>query len=457
VYGRIRRVHFVGIGGSGMSGIAEVLLNLGYEVSGSDVKESEVTTRLRGLGAHVTAAHDAANVEQAEVVVASTAIGAGNPELVRAHERGIPVIPRAEMLAELMRIKYSVAIAGAHGKTTTTSMVGEILAHGGLDPTVIVGGRLKALGAHARLGQGPFLVAEADESDGSFLFLSPTIAVITNLDEEHLDYYASMDAIREAFATFVNRVPFYGTVILPADEPNAAAIRPKANRRTVTYGLDAPADVEGRDLSVGPTGVRFALRVRGRDEGIIELKVTGVHNARNALAAIAAGWELGVPVAAIRDALHEFAGVGRRLELRGMVQGAPWIDDYAHHPTEIAAAVAALRATYGRNIVAVFQPHRYTRTKALLERFAGCFVGVGDLVLLPIYPAGETPIPGVTSELLASAVAKAGGTRVHVAADHAAAAALARPLLSDRDLLLTIGAGDVHRVGDLARAKEHAA
>jgi UDP-N-acetylmuramate--alanine ligase len=440
-----------------MSGIAEVLLNLGYEVSGSDVKESEVTARLRSLGAKVAPSHDAANVEHAQVVVASTAIGEANPELVRAHERGVPVIPRAEMLAELMRIKYSIAVAGAHGKTTTTSMIGEILAHGGLDPTVIVGGRLKALGAHARLGQGPFLVAEADESDGSFLFLSPTIAVITNIDLEHLDYYHSLDSIREAFTTFVNRVPFYGTVILPADEPNAAALRPKANRRTVTYALDAEADIEGRNVAVGPTGVRFDVRVRGRDEGSIEMKVTGVHNARNALAAVAAGWELGVPVASIRDALGEFSGVGRRLELRGSLLGAPWIDDYAHHPTELAAAIAALRATYGRRIVAVFQPHRYSRTRALLDRFAGCFVGVSELILLPIYPAGEAPIPGVTADLLADAVANAGGTNVHRVADHEEAAAAVRTLVRDRDLVLTVGAGDVYRVGELVRAEEHAA
>ncbi|HEU4723876.1 MAG TPA: UDP-N-acetylmuramate--L-alanine ligase [Candidatus Eisenbacteria bacterium] len=457
MYGRIRRIHLVGIGGSGMSGIAEVLLNLGYEVSGSDTKESEVVGRLRGLGATIAARHDAANVESAEVVVASTAIAESNPELLRAHERGIPVIPRAEMLAELMRIKYSVAVAGAHGKTTTTSMVGEILAHGGLDPTVIVGGRLKALGAHARLGQGPFLVAEADESDGSFLFLSPTIAVITNVDEEHLDYYGSIEKIREAFATFVNRVPFYGTIVLPADEPNAASLRLKAKRRTITYSLGADADVEGRDLVVGPAGVKFALRIRGRDEGTIELKVTGIHNARNALAAIAAGWELGVPVAAIRDALHEFAGVGRRLETRGTLQGALWIDDYAHHPTEIAAAVAAIRATHGRRIVAVFQPHRYTRTMALLDRFAGCFAGVAELVLLPIYPAGEKPIPGVTADALAERVTKQGGTRVRRVADHAEAATVVRGLLGANDVFLTIGAGDVYRVGELARTKEHAA
>jgi len=457
MHGRIRRIHLVGIGGSGMSGIAEVLLNLGYEVSGSDLKESDVVARLRALGAAIASKHDAANVEGADVVVVSTAVSESNPEVVRAHERGVPVIPRAEMLAELMRIKYSVAVAGAHGKTTTTSMVGEILAHGGLDPTVIVGGRLKAIGAHARLGQGPFLVAEADESDGSFLFLSPTIAVITNIDEEHLDYYGSLDKIREAFATFVNRVPFYGTIILPADEPNAAALRPKTKRRTVTYALGAAADVEGRDLAVGPGGVRFNLRVRGRDEGAIELKVAGVHNARNALAAIAAGWELGVPIAAIRDALREFAGVGRRLELRGDVHGALWIDDYAHHPTEIAAAVAAIRATHGKRIVAVFQPHRYTRTMALLGRFAECFAGVAELVLLPIYPAGEAPIPGVTAEGLAERVTKRGGTRVRVVADHAAAASAALSLLGDNDIFLTIGAGDVYRVGEVARAKEHVA
>ena len=457
MYGRIRRIHLVGIGGSGMCGIAEVLVNLGYDISGSDTKESEVVARLRTLGATIASKHDAANVENAEVVVASTAIAESNPEIRRAHERGIPVIPRAEMLAELMRIKYSVAVAGAHGKTTTTSMVGEILAHGGLDPTVIVGGRLKAIGANARLGQGPFLVAEADESDGSFLFLSPTIAVITNVDEEHLDYYGSVERIIEAFATFVNRVPFYGTIVLPADEPNAASLRTMAKRRVITYSLGGETDVEGRDLVVGANGVSFNLRIRGRDEGAIEMKVTGVHNARNALAAIAAGWELGVPITAMRDALRDFAGVGRRLEARGTLLGALWIDDYAHHPTEIAAAVAALRATHGRRIVAVFQPHRFTRTMALLDRFAGCFAGVAELVLLPIYAAGEKPIPGVTADILAERVTKSGGTRVHRAADHAAAAEAVRGLLGEDDIFLTIGAGDVYRVGELARTKEQAA
>jgi UDP-N-acetylmuramate--alanine ligase len=451
MYGRIRRVHFVGIGGSGMSGIAEVLLNLGYEVTGSDLKDTEVVARLRTLGARTHVGHRGEHVEGSDVVVVSTAIRPENPEVARAHELGVPVIPRAEMLAELMRIKYSVAVAGAHGKTTTTSMVGEILAHGGLDPTVIVGGRLRALGAHARLGQGPFLVAEADESDGSFLLLSPTIAVVTNVDEEHLDYYRSLDRVKAAFLDFVNRVPFYGTVVLPIDEPNAAALRPGVKRRVVTYGFAGGADFEGRDLEVDSRGVRFGLCVRGRDEGRIELRVTGGHNARNALAALVAGWELGIPIAVMRGALREFAGVSRRLEHRGEVRGAPWVDDYAHHPTEIEAALRALRDSYDRRIVAVFQPHRFSRTQALLGRFATCFAGVAELVLLPIYAAGETPIAGVSSEAVAEAVRAAGSTRVHLVRDFAEAARLAVSLLGPRDLLLTIGAGDVYRAGELAR------
>ncbi len=441
----------VGIGGSGMSGIAEVLLNLGYEVSGSDVKGSDVVTRLRELGARVAGAHDAALVEGVDVVVASSAIAGANPEIARAHELGIPVIPRAEMLAELMRIKYSVAVAGAHGKTTTTSMVGEILARGDLDPTVIVGGRLKAVGAHARLGRGPFLVAEADESDGSFLLLSPTIAVITNIDEEHLDYYASLPEISAAFLRFVNRVPFYGTVVLPADDPSAAAIRPDVKRRVLTYGFTNAADFAGDELTVDERGVRFRLIARGKDEGRIELRVSGAHNARNALAAIAVSWELGIPIATIRAALGDFAGVGRRLEHRGEVAGVLWIDDYGHHPTEIEAALQALQMSHRRRIVAVFQPHRFTRTRALLDRFANCFTGAAELVLLPIYPAGERPIEGVTSDLLGKAIERAGGPRVHRAASFEEAADLVGTVLQSGDLLVTIGAGDVYKVGELAR------
>jgi UDP-N-acetylmuramate--alanine ligase len=451
MYGRIRKIHLVGIGGSGMSGIAEVLLNLGYEVSGSDLKESEVVLRLRSLGANVAASHDAALVEGVDVVVASSAIAESNPEVRHAHEMRIPVIPRAEMLAELMRIKYSVAVAGAHGKTTTTSMVGEILARGGLDPTVIVGGRLKALGAHARLGQGPFLVAEADESDGSFLLLSPTIAVITNIDEEHLDFYADLAHVRDAFLTFVNRVPFYGTVILPHDDPNAGAIRSDVKRRVLTYGFSEGADVRGRDLVVNGQGARFSVSIRGKEAGAIELRVVGAHNARNALAALTAGWELGIPVEAIRGALHEFTGVGRRLEARGDVAGAPWIDDYGHHPTEIEAALAALGASYERRIVVVFQPHRFTRTMTLSQRFAGCFSGAAELVLLPIYPAGERPIRGVSSEKLAESIRAAGGPPIHLAKTFEEAARVVRKVLRPSDLLVTIGAGDVYRVGELAR------
>jgi UDP-N-acetylmuramate--alanine ligase len=410
-----------------------------------------VVARLRSLGARVASTHDPSHVEGVDVVVASSAIAESNPEIARAHALGIPVIPRAEMLAELMRIKYSVAVAGAHGKTTTTSMVGEILARGDLDPTVIVGGRLKVVGAHARLGRGPFLVAEADESDGSFLLLSPTIAVITNIDEEHLDYYASLAEIRAAFLRFANRVPFYGTVVLPADDPNVTAIRPEVKRRVLTYGFSGAADFAGKDLQVDERGVRFRLVAHGKDEGPIELKVAGAHNARNALAAVAASWELGIPIATIRAALADFAGVGRRLELRGEVGGAPWIDDYGHHPSEIRAALEALRASHRRRIVAVFQPHRYSRTRALLDRFATCFEGASEVILLPIYPAGERPIEGVTSSALAEAIRVRGGPRVHLAETFDEAACLVGKILKPTDLLVTIGAGDVYRVGEAAR------
>jgi UDP-N-acetylmuramate--alanine ligase len=453
MYGRIRRIHLVGIGGSGMSGIAEVLLNLGYEVTGSDPKEGEAVARLREIGARIASAHDAMHVVGADVVVVSSAIPETNPEIRRARALGIPVIPRAEMLAELMRIKTSVAVAGAHGKTTTTSMVGEILANGGLDPTVIVGGRLKTVGAHARLGQGPFLVAEADESDGSFLLLAPTIAVITNIDAEHLDYHKSLEGVQLAFTAFANRIPFYGTIILPGDDKNAAPIRARAKRRALTYGFVPGLDFEGKNLEVGPAGVHFDLLVRGESEGSIDLSVAGAHNARNALAALAVGWELGVPIAAIRGALRSFAGVGRRLERRKDVLGALWIDDYGHHPTEIEAALAALRATHDRRIVAVFQPHRYTRTHALADRFATAFRGAAELVLLPIYPAGEAPIPGVTAETLAERIRGGSGIPVRYAADYDEAARVARDLVREGDLFLTIGAGDVYRVGEIILAE----
>ncbi len=441
----------MGIGGSGMSGIAEVLLNLGYQVSGSDVKESEAVARLRSLGARIFVGHRADQVEGSDVVVASTAIAESNPEIQKAHDRAIPVIPRAEMLAELMRIKYSVAVAGAHGKTTTTSMVGEILSHGGLDPTVIVGGRLKAVGAHARLGQGPFLVAEADESDGSFLLLTPTVAVVTNIDAEHLDYYRDLAHVQETFLDFVNRVPFYGAVVLPHDDPNVTPLRSRVKRRLLTYGFTKGADFEGSELRVDARGVSYRLKARGRDEGTFELRVNGKHNARNALAATVAGWELGIPIAKIREGLHEFTGVSRRLEVRGEVRGAVWVDDYGHHPTEIEAAIQALRDTYGRRIVAVFQPHRFTRTQALRDRFATCFTGVSELVLLPIYPAGEKPIPGVTSENLVESIKANGTASVRMASDFEEAAKIVREILRPGDLLVTIGAGDVYRVGELAR------
>src|SRR5258706_260288 len=432
MYGRIRRIHLVGIGGSGMSGIAEVLFNLGYQVSGSDLKGSRAVARRRSLGARVLVGHRPDRVEGGDVVVVSTANAEENREIHEAHARHIPVMPRAEMLAEVMRIKYSVAVAGAHGKTTTTSMVGAILAHGALDPTVIVGGRVKAVGAHARLGHGPFLVAEADESDGSFLLLTPTIAVVTNIDAEHLDYYRDLEHVQETFLNFVNRVPFYGTVVLPYDDPKAAPLRDRVKRRLLTYGFTKGADFEGSDLHVDSRGVRYRLRARGRDEGEFQLRVNGTHNARNALAATVAAWELGIPIAKIREALHEFSGVSRRLEVRGEVRGAIWVDDYGHHPTEIEAAIAALRDTYGRRIVAVFQPHRFTRTKALSDRFRTCFTGVSELVLLPIYPAGEPPIPGVSSESLIEGIKQNGTASVRMAADFEQAAQIAREIVGPR-------------------------
>jgi UDP-N-acetylmuramate--alanine ligase len=328
-----------------------------------------------------------------------------------------------------------------------------VVAAGGLDPTVVIGGKLNSLGSNAKLGQGEFLVAEADESDGSFLKLTPTIAVVTNIDEEHLDYYRDLGDVQAAFVMFANRVPFYGTVILPADDPAVAPVRAQVKRRVVTYGFGDGAEFAGSGLEADARGARFRLAVRGRDEGWIELRVSGRHNARNALAALAAGSELGIPYAAIREALHDFAGVSRRLESRGEQDGVLWIDDYGHHPTEIRAALDALAATHGRRVIAVFQPHRYTRTRALLSRFATCFAGVAELVLLPIYAASEPPIPGVTSERLADAIRGADGTRVTLAGDFDDAARAVRAVLRQGDLLVTIGAGDVYRVGELVRRK----
>jgi len=447
VYGRARKIHFIGIGGSGMSGLAEVLLTMGYQVSGSDLRTTEVTDRLVAAGGRVFAGHHERNVEGAQIVVYSSAVRADNPELRAAIARGLPVIPRADMLAELMRMKYGIAIGGAHGKTTTTSMVGAVLLEGGLDPTIVVGGRVHALKTNARLGHGQFLVAEADESDGSFVRLSPAIAVITNLDEEHLDHYGSMAGLESAFVEFAERVPFYGLVVLCADNARLMRLAPRISRRTVTYGIDN-GTIRARELELTPQGARFTVTWGERVMGAVELPVMGRHNVLNALASIVVGVELEIPFAHAAQALSRFGGVGRRFEKKGEAGDVLVVDDYAHHPTEIMATLAAARQLGRGRVVAVFQPHRYSRTRALAKEFGACFGDADHVLVTDVYPAGEAPIPGVTAELIVGAARSHGHRNVVYAGDLARAEALLRELVRPHDLVLTLGAGDVSRLGD---------
>jgi UDP-N-acetylmuramate--alanine ligase len=453
--GRTRRIHFVGIGGIGMSGIAELLANLGYEVSGSDAKRSDVTERLETMGVRVSAGHAAERVGDADVVVVSSAIAPDNPEIAEARRRSIPVIPRAEMLAELMRLKYGIAIAGAHGKTTTTSMIALVLERAGLDPTAVIGGRLSAFGSNARLGRGDYVVAEADESDRSFLKLSPSIAVITNVDREHLESYGSWEHLQAAFVEFANKVPFYGAVVACVDDPVVRALRGSMTRRVITYGLldDGDAEVTGRGLSLEAFGsactvMRSETGERTAHLGALRLRVPGRHNMLNALAAVAVGLEVGIPFARIASALAEFQGAERRFQMRGEAGGVMVVDDYGHHPTEIAAVIAAARAGIDRRVVVVFQPHRYSRTSQLLSEFGGALGGADEVVLTDIYPAGEAPIPGVTIDALVEAVRQTARCPVHLVRrlDDLArgVAALARP----GDLIITLGAGSIGAVGD---------
>ena len=454
MYGRIGRIHFVGIGGTGMSGIAEVLLNLGYKVSGSDLSSSPVTERLKELGGIIATGHQAENVKGASVVVISSAVGSDNPEVVQARARGIPVIPRAEMLAELMRVKYGVAVAGAHGKTTTTSLVSAVLAAGGLDPTIVVGGRVRALGTNARLGKGDFLVAEADESDGSFLKLSPSIAVITNIDAEHLDYYkGGIAEIRTAFVEFANKVPFYGVVVLCLDDPEIQNVLPRITRRIRTYGRSPQADLVATNVRVEKTGdgpvTEFDVVERRAPLGKIRLGVIGQHNVLNSLAAVAVGRELEIPFARIQEAIAGFQGVARRFELKGEARGVKVIDDYGHHPTEVRAVLAALKESYAARILVAFQPHRYTRTRDLFEEFGHCFHQADRLFLLPIYAAGEPPIEGVTSELVAEQARNAGHKAVDVLPGPVD---LVERIVSEArpgDIVVTLGAGDITKLGEL--------
>lgn len=448
--GRLRRVHFVGIGGVGMSGIALLLKNLGFEVTGSDLKESDVTRRLAEAGVRVGIGHAAENCADAQVVVYSSAVHSENPELAAARERNVPVIRRAEMLAELMRLKFSVAISGSHGKTTVTSLVGHILERAGLDPTTVIGGRVMAADAGARLGQSEFLVAEADESDRSFLMLYPTIAVVTNIEREHLDVYHDLADIKREFVRFVNRAPFYGAVVLCSDSPAVRAIRPRVKRRVVTYGLEGSPDFGAREVQLYGFSSAFTATLGGREVGRFNLPMPGRHNVANALAAIAVGAELGVDFDAMAAALRVFSGVHRRLERVGEKAGVTVFDDYGHHPTEIRATLEALRAALpGRRIVVVFQPHRYTRTQLLADEFAGCFDAADQVVITRIYAASEPPIPGVDATLIVRAIETRGKAVpvVEYIDDPDEVAEKLAASLKPGDAVITQGAGNICRIG----------
>jgi UDP-N-acetylmuramate--alanine ligase len=446
--GRTRRVHFVGIGGIGMSGIAELLANLGYEVSGSDARPSPMTARLADrVGIRVYDHHAAAHVTGADVVVVSSAVPASNPEALEARRLGIPVIPRAEMLAELMRLKFSIAVAGSHGKTTTTSMIALVLERAGLDPTAVIGGRLSVFGSNARLGHGEFLVAEADESDRSFLMLWPSIAVITNIDHEHMEAYGTLDELQAAFGQFAGKVPFYGTVVACTDDPHVADLLPRLTRRVVTYGFGEAAQVRATDVELGAFGGRCRVHRRGADAGddlgLLELTVPGRHNLQNALAAIAVGERIGIGFHQVAAALRDFQGAERRFERHGEAGGVLVVDDYGHHPTEIAAVLAAARATLARRLIVVFQPHRYSRTHQLFDAFGPSLAGADEIVLTGIYGAGEEPIAGVTAEALAAAIRHGSGRPVRVVDSLDAAVTAVVALVRPGDAVITMGAGSI--------------
>jgi UDP-N-acetylmuramate--alanine ligase len=461
VLGRTQRVHFVGIGGIGMSGIAELLSNLGYAVSGSDQRASEVTARLQSLGVRVAVGHDATHVGNADVVVYSSAVRPDNPEIADAHRRRIPVIPRAEMLAELMRLRSGIAVAGAHGKTTTTSMVALVLERAGLDPTAVIGGKLSAFGSNARLGRGEYMVVEADESDRSFLRLTPTVAVVTNIDEEHLEAYRDFDDLRQAFLDFANKVPFYGAVIACLDDPHVQSLIPRITRRVITYGLDAvDADVRGTGVVqdggtwacqvVPGAGLKDAAGLGAQPASplcTLRLPIPGRHNLQNALAAVAVGLELGIDAGTVAGALASFRGADRRFQRLGEAAGVLVIDDYGHHPTEIRAVLDAARASLGRRLIVAFQPHRYSRTARLMDRFGPALSQADELVLADIYAAGEDPIPGVTVEALAEAIRPQIGGRLHLARTLDEVVRAVTSLSRPGDAVLTLGAGSIGTVG----------
>jgi UDP-N-acetylmuramate--alanine ligase len=445
---KIQHIHFVGIGGIGMSGIAEVLLNLGYHISGSDIKETEVTRRLQALGCEISYGHRKENVREADVVVVSSAIRTGNPEVEVAEQRLIPVIPRAEMLAELMRMKVGIAIAGTHGKTTTTSLIATILAAGGLDPTVVIGGRLNSIGSNARLGQGDFLVAEADESDGSFLKLMPTIAVVTNIDPEHLDYYHGIEEIKETFLSFLNKIPFYGLAVLCLDHPHIQSLIPKLKKRFTTYGLTTQADLQAKEIAFEGLSTAFDVIYKHQEMGRLTLQMPGLHNVYNALATVATAVELDIPFRVVQETLQDFSGIQRRFQIKGEKKRILVIDDYGHHPVEIMATLRAARTGWGRRIVAIFQPHRYTRTQALFNDFLTAFYDADVLILTDIYPAGEERIEGVEAEALFEGIREYGHKDVTYFENKKEIVDHLLRIIVPGDLVITLGAGDIWQVAD---------
>ena len=443
--GKIRHIHFVGIGGTGMNGIAEVLLNPGFSVTGSDLRAGPSVRRLRRLGATVHIGHAPENLGEAQVVVKSTAVKDDNPEVAAARERQIPVIPRAEMLAELMRMKYGIAVAGTHGKTTTTSMLAVTLAHAQLDPTIVIGGRLNAIGSNARLGQGDFLVAEADESDGSFMYLSPTVAVVTNIDPEHLDHYGDFETLKQTFVAFANKVPFFGFVVVCLDHPVVQDLLPQLRKRVVTYGMSRQADLRGEDIRHEGLVTRFRVFWKGEELGEVELHMPGDHNVANALATIATGLELDLPFEQIRDAVSSFDGVERRFTVRARVGESLIIDDYGHHPVEIEATLEGARLAFpDRRIVAVFQPHRYSRVSELEHDFCRAFNSADHVLVCPVYAAGEKPIEGLDQEHLAAGLRSHGHRSVKPVEDLDQALAHLVEVHQDGDLVITLGAGNVN-------------
>ena len=449
MYRKKYHIHFVGIGGIGMSGIAELLLNLDYEVSGSDMRSTEITRRLAQLGGKVFETHHPDHIQGADVVVVSSAVPEDNPEVVAAKEAIIPVIPRAEMLAELMRLKYSIAVAGAHGKTTTTWIIASVLENGGLDPTVVIGGKLNSLGTNARLGQGDFIVAEADESDGSFLKLTPTIGVVTNINAEHLDFYGNVEKIKEVFLDFINKVPFYGMAVLCLDNEGIQELIPKIEKRFITYGMTSQADYRARDVKSEGLRSRYRITYRGETLGEVELNLPGIHNVYNSMASIAIGMELGIPFESILRALRDVEGVQRRLQVKGTSRGVTVVDDYGHHPTEIKVTLQTARQCWpDSRIVVVFQPHRYSRVATLFDDFTRAFYEADSLLVLPIYSAGEAPIENIDGEGLCEGIREHGHKDVVFHDGKEAALSYLKQTLKQGDVLLTLGAGDVWQLGE---------